>query len=686
MIVERLHVIQDRHGFLPDAELRAFARESGTPLYRIQEVASFFPHFRQEWDRPAAVEVKVCRDMSCHLAGSGDLLHAKTGLKEVARDGVVVAGTSCLGRCDRAPACSISRHVPGDDAKSFHDHLYAGLSTEKLKAAVAAIVAGGDPPPETPDLAHPASDPKTWAIDVYRDNAYPPYEATRRFLKAHPLPIRPGRPPKLELPKDLPDAEVEKRKKRHTDEHNKALHPFLWQLQQSNLLGMGGAGMPVYQKWFDVWQGAGSEKYIVCNGDESEPGTFKDRELLLRTPHLVVEGVLLGVLMTGGSAGYIFIRHEYPEQIEACRAEIERAETELAEAFGLASRAFPPIEVFVSPGGYICGEQSALIEAMEDRRAQPRNRPPELQSNGLRDRPTAVNNVETLAWVPSVVLHGGEWYAKQGRPGCKGRRFFSISGDLRKPGVFEVPIGTTLGELIDLAGGVLPGRTLKAVATSGPSGGFVPARLPIQPGIEARLEKALPRLRDPAEGDLLKRFAADHLMPGGVEQPALDIRALPLDLNFFRGVGSLIGLRLDLMLGAGIVVYDDSRDMLVEARNCTQFFRNESCGKCVPCRIGAHKLVGVGTQLLRRRTVRPPNDGDADGAPQEFMVKVKDNVLELARVMSLTSICGLGPSAPNPLATVLEFFPRDTTPAPRKPPPGLRPASDPSMEIQLPPE
>ncbi|HVK12270.1 MAG TPA: NAD(P)H-dependent oxidoreductase subunit E, partial [Gemmataceae bacterium] len=500
MIVERLHVIQDRHGYLPDAELRAFARESGTPLYRIQEVASYFPHFRQDWDRPAAVEVKVCRDMSCHLAGSGDLLHPKTGLKEIAKDGVVV-GTSCLGRCDRAPACSISRHVHGDEVKTFHDRVYAGLSAGQLKATVAAIARGEDPP-ATPDRAHLGCDPAAWVIDVYRDGEFPPYEATRRFLKAHPLPIRPGRPPKL----DLPDAEVEKHKKRHADEHNKALHPFLWQLQQSNLLGMGGAGMPVYQKWFDVWQGAGSEKYVVCNGDESEPGTFKDRELLLRAPHLVVEGVLLGVLMTGGSAGFIYIRHEYPEQIDACRAEIERGEAELAEAFGLAGRAFPPIEVFVSPGGYICGEQSALIEAMEDRRAQPRNRPPELQSNGLRDRPTAVNNVETLAWVPSVVLHGGDWYAKQGRPGCKGRRFFSISGDVQKPGVFEVPIGTSLGELIDLAGRVRPGRALKAVATSGPSGGFVPAQLPIQPGVEARLEKALPKLRDPAEGDFLKKF------------------------------------------------------------------------------------------------------------------------------------------------------------------------------------
>ena len=229
--------------------------------------------------------------MSCHLAGSGDLLHAKTGLKEVATNGVVIAGTSCLGRCDRAPACSISRHVHGDDDRTFHDRVYAGLSAEQLKATVAAIARGDDPPANTPDLAYPASDPKTWVIDVYRDAGFPSYEATRRFLKAHPLPIRSGRPPKLELPADLPDAEIEKRRKKHTDEHNKALHPYLWQLQQSNLLGMGGAGMPgVPEVARRLAGGAGRRSTSSATATRASRARSRTANSCCECPHLVVEG------------------------------------------------------------------------------------------------------------------------------------------------------------------------------------------------------------------------------------------------------------------------------------------------------------------------------------------------------------------------------------------------------------
>ena len=189
--------------------------------------------------------------------------------------------------------------------------------------------------------------------------------------------------------------------------------------------------------------------FIVVNGDESEPGTFKDRELLLRKPHLVLEGVILAGLVTEATEGFIFIRHEYPEQIAACRAEIERAE-ELGfcgPKASLLGRPFP-VSVFVSPGGYICGEQSALIEAMSDRRGEPRNMPPKLETNGLEDLPTLVSNVETFAWVPYIMLNGGAAYAAQGVKGWKGRCFFSVSGDAQRPGVYEVPIGMTWRELI----------------------------------------------------------------------------------------------------------------------------------------------------------------------------------------------------------------------------------------------
>jgi formate dehydrogenase beta subunit len=658
MIVQRLHEIQDRVGYLPDAELAKVAREAGVPLYRVQEVAGFFPHFRQEWNPPPRVEVRVCRDMSCHLAGAPYVL---ADLNKLAKPGdVTVEGVSCLGRCDRAPACVISRH---DGDRSFHDHVYAGRKGDDLRRIALGIIQGDEPaPPDTDTTYAPFGNQADWQIDVYKTRPEfgdRTYRAVKDYLLAHPEPVR-GREPKQ--------------------------HPWLCRLDPAGLLGMGGAGVPAYRKWLDVWQATGDEKYVVCNGDESEPGTFKDREILLRMPHLVVEGVILAGLMTNATAGYIYIRHEYGEQIDAVRAEIARAVGLNAcgsNIFG-SNRSFT-VEVFVSPGGYICGEQSALIEAMEDKRSQPRNRPPELATNGLRDKPTLVNNVETLAWAPAILLRhdaAGEakartelekeltaaartkleaatddktkerasrevkdapaeaarraavnasWYASQGRPGFRGRRLLSISGHLERPGVYEIPIGMPLGELIDLAGGVRGKRGLGAVAPSGPSGGLIPPTLPAADGWEERLKGKSPELAKAIRDGVRAGFGR------------FDIRHLPLDLLLFREVGPVLGLRIGLMLGAGLAVYATGTDAIDQAINFTEFFRNESCGKCVPCRLGSQKLVEIGTRLTGRLTPRERGDATAD-------------VFDLAYTLGLTSICGLGVVAPNPLTTVLEWF------------------------------
>ena len=220
--------------------------------------------------------------------------------------------------------------------------------------------------------------------------------------------------------------------------------------------------------------------YVICNADESEPSTFKDREILLRAPHLVIEGMVLGALVVGARQGYVYIRHEYFDQVHAVEAEIQRA-----RALGVVGpdvlgtgQAFE-LEVFESPGGYICGEQSALIEAIEEHRAEPRNRPPVIEANGLYNQPTLLNNVETFAWVPAIVLNGGAWYRDCGVadtpwyvcrrkpedkperwPRGKGLRFFSICGDVARPGVYEVPVGLTVGELIAMAGGMRDGLPL----------------------------------------------------------------------------------------------------------------------------------------------------------------------------------------------------------------------------------
>ncbi len=766
ILVQRLLQIQSIHGFLPDKELDELAGQTRTPLYRLQEIASFFPHFRQEWNPPPYVEIKVCRDMSCHLANATELLYGQDGLKEAARQNpevivldepdrlvdmsneqilellekrigslpngderrsersrlqklstgakstrtelvrelmrhaVVVEGVSCLGRCDRAPAVCVTRHGHSETEYrqpesvhasprpsptrgegeirpvAFHDRLYLGMTTDELRDIVEAIVRGDAPPDDTPDVAANVAT-NSWLIDPYALNPkLQPYAVVKNYLKEHPEPI-PYNPP--EEPR-LPRTASEAVKKEAQDKHRQDLknyvptfHPYLAKLDAANLLGMGGAGLRAFDKWKDVWSAdAKAEKpgakYIVCNGDESEPGTFKDRELLLQKPHLVVEGVILAGLMADATAGYIYIRHEYQEEIEAVNRAIEFAVADGVcgdNILGLG-RSFP-VEVFVSPGGYICGEESALIEAMEDKRGQPRNKPPEMQTNGLFDRPTVVNNVETLSWAPAILHEGGKWYAEKGLPPCKGRRLFSISGDLKRPGVFEVPIGLTLGELIDLAGGM--NGNLKAVATSGPSGGFLPAQLPLAPGLAHRLKEQIDRFRDPkgnlsVDGLLVEAFAVRNGLLADVPPKTLDIRALPLDLAFFRSLGTIMGQRdLNLMLGAGLVVYNDNRNMLEQARVCTQFYRNESCGKCVPCRIGSQKLVEVSTELIRRRDPLHPVLDDADGRgpvpPPLFWRNLLANIDELTRTLNLTSICGLGRVVPNPLFTVLRFFPDD---------------------------
>jgi formate dehydrogenase beta subunit len=684
MIVQRLRDIQNRFGYLPDAELKALAHEIDVPLYRIEEVSSFFPAFKLERTDPPEVEMRVCRDLTCHHRGAAALLDEKKGLPVLAAQlsektgkSVCVEGVSCLGRCDRAPAVWVEKRPMPDDV---HAWVYAGRDGKFLANVLTALAEDRDPPaPDTDakyephtntnrphalhkdassDPKHPATRAAGWSLDVYGRQGWPrDYRAVKRFTDYLAKLIRPIVPPPREMGgKDL-EAYVQR------------FHPLLWELKTANLLGMGGAGAPAYQKWLDVWREPGPEKYIVCNGDESEPGTFKDREILLRMPHLVVEGVILAGLMTNATAGYIYIRHEYHEQIHAVKEEIKRAEEELGacgnNVFG-SGRHFT-VEVFESPGGYICGEQSALIEAMEDRRGQPRNRPPELTTNGLRDKPTVVNNVETLAWAPGIVLFGGDKYEMggwklQADPKIKfgGRRLFSVSGDVARPGVYETAIGMTLGELFTgerYCGGFV-GGPLKAVAASGPSGGLLPAKIPVDPKFdEKKRADAVAKIRERSgqDADFMEWFLRSYLPLGATE---LDILKIPLDLNFFRHLNGALRLPVEAMLGAAITVYAGDVDVLEQAVNYTEFYRNESCGKCIPCRLGSQKLVQIGTNLLARRNAgQPPAGDDAK--------RLKDDVMEITKTLQLTSICGLGYVAPIPLATALAYFTDDLKKKPR---------------------
>jgi formate dehydrogenase beta subunit len=627
------------------------------PLYRLQEVASFFPHFFLS--PPKKVTLRVCRDMACHLAGSAKML---AELQSVAGPQVAIEGASCLGRCDRAPAACVA--VAGD----HHERYYLGRSLNALKDIVAASLQAG-PPAADLDAGN------AYRGGVSRINPYgntPDYAGVRKAiaardtsLKAAIEVLRTSRnwdPQRLEefragavrqLRGDSqPSSDVVEAVRAWQSEDQWAKGPtmggwadaFFNEFNDADLRGLGGAGIPVVQKWKDVRDAVRSLRrreendraFIVVNGDESEPGTFKDRELLLTNPYLIVEAVIIAGLLTEATQGFIYIRHEYAEQIEACRAEIERAEQlgfcgmdakELGRPF--------PVSVFVSPGGYICGEQSALIEAMSDRRGEPRNMPPKLETNGLQDSPTLVSNVETFAWVPFICIKGGKAYAAEGVNTWKGRRLFSISGDVKRPGVYEVPMGMTLRELVhgnEYCQGMVGDRKLKAFAPSGPSGGFLPAVLKAGAGLP----------RDHVNNKTWQALAARRgFDPAATE---LDILDLELELNLFRALSPTAAL------GAGLVVYAEGRDMVGEAIKSLEFFRNESCGKCVPCRTGSQKLASLGTHLIGGKI-------SADRWKNELVPLIK----ELGKAIELASICGLGRSVPMPLLTVLNFFPDDLT-------------------------
>jgi NADH:ubiquinone oxidoreductase subunit F (NADH-binding)/NADH:ubiquinone oxidoreductase subunit E len=559
-IFDELRAIQRTHGYLPDGELRLLATRLELPLHRLQSVASFYPHFFLT--PPARAEVRVCGDMACHRHG-GNALRERLAARFQGQD-ANVRHVSCLGRCDVAPAIAINDIIfersSEPHATALIDAALAGASAEQLAARREPPVrtpvacdpyAGAIPALPTPDLGPATSDPRPRTPDPAART--PQYGVLRSYVRSRDW------------------------------------GGLIAALKASGLRGLGGAGFPTGMKWELVRSQPGADKFIVCNADESEPGTIKDRHILTNAPHLVIEGMILGGLVTGARRGIIYIRHEYPDQEHILQHEIDRCYGEgiLGGAVLGSDLAFD-LEIFVSPGLYICGEESALLEAMEGKRAEPRNKPPFPGQQGLWQKPTVINNVETFFFVPVILARGLEWLKAAGRGGAVGVKFVGVSGDVRRPGVFEVPMGTPYRELIDeRAGGVAPGRTFKAFAPSGPAGGYLPAAM------------------------------AD----------------LPLDWTAMTQAGATVG-------SGAIVVCDDRACMLDMALNAVRFFRNESCGKCVPCRVGSQKLTDLLGDWTRGR--RRPED-----------LALYE---ELSHAMRQTSICGLGQVVPVPIASVLKHF------------------------------
>ena len=532
-LIPMLMEIQGRLGWLPREELEALAREQKRPLYEIQGLVSFYPHFRTE--PPTGVTVRVCHDLTCWLNGAEDRiaqLHEQYG---DAGD-VEVVEISCPGRCDIAPAATVDEQPARlDDVDTLVDAKRSG--DNDLGAVVAYGPEGG------------------WPNDPYGPGE-PRYQALRALLSGEITPQQ-----------------------------------VIDNLQASGLRGMGGAGFPTGKKWElvrgeEAVDGSGI-KYAICNADESEPGTFKDRQLLAEQPHLVLEGLLMGMVVTGAEEGWVFIRHEYGPEEAVLHAEIENLrEQGLIGDDVLGSGRRLSLDIFTSPGGYILGEETALIECMEGHRGEPRNKPPFPGVWGLWGRPTLMNSVETFADVPIIVSRGAQWWQDQGLGDSDGLKFFAVSGHVERPGVYCVPMGTTIRDLLDLAGGVAGGAALDSVQPGGASSNFL---------------------------------GPEHL-------------DVPLDFGTLAEAGSMLG-------SGAVVVIAEGTDSLAAATNVLRFFRNESCGKCVPCRVGSAKAHDLLTDTLRA-------GGELDEGRRA-------RLLELELTMRKTSICGLGQVALGPVVSVM---------------------------------
>lgn len=534
MLFDELRAIQHKHGYLPAEQLHALSKQLNLPLYRINGVAEFYPEFHLS--PPAKFHVEVCRDMTCHLRGAERLTaDLRQRFQEMGKGVVDIHERSCLGQCDFAPALTINetlfRNVTVEQAEILLQTALAGL--ELLK-----------PAPVQPSLELKS--------DPYRGGEK--YGALRNLVQT-----------------------------RDWD-------GVIATLKAAGLGGMGGAGFPTSIKWDVVKKARGDEKYIVCNADECEPGTTKDRFIMTHVPHLVVEGVIIGALVTGARRGYIYLRHEYKEQEAILRRELESCYRQnlLGDNILDSGLSFH-LEMFISPGGYICGEGSAQLEALEGKRAEPRNKPPNSATHGLWMKPTALNNVETFANVPQILAQGVEWFKSQGHhEAASGLKFVSVSGDVRRPGVYEIPMGLPLSEVVfKLAGGPPGGRKVKAFAPSGAASGYQPAS-------------------------------------------KLDTR---LDFKSMSAAGTMLG-------SGAIVVLDETRCILDMALNTVTFFRNESCGKCVPCRLGSAKMVDILTSWTHGK-----------GAASDLEL-----IDDLSETMKQTSICGLGQFVPYPILTALKNF------------------------------
>ncbi|NJL94827.1 MAG: NADH-quinone oxidoreductase subunit NuoF [Anaerolineae bacterium] len=516
----------------------------------------------KEQQREAAFDhtVRVCAGSGCMSSNAEGLLSA---FKEAVNEKGLgkqcqVKGVGCMGLCGAGPIVSVDNDRV----------LYQEVKLEDAPRIVDCLGA-------TEPLA-----------DLYLDNTQPFFTKQVRIVREHAGIINPDRIEEY--------IAVGGYQALHRVLVEFSPEAVIREITRSGLRGRGGAGFPTGLKWSTVSKAEGTQKYIICNGDEGDPGAFMDRSVMESDPHRVIEGMAIAGYAVGASQGYIYVRAEYPLAVQRLKKAIKQAERDgfLGKQIFDTDFSFE-IDIRLGAGAFVCGEETALIASIEGKRGNPRPRPPYPAQSGLWGQPTLINNVETFANIVPIIERGAEWYASIGTESSKGTKIFALSGKINNIGLIEVPMGMTLREIVEeIGGGVPDGKAFKAVQTGGPSGGCIPAT---------------------------------HL-------------DVTVDFESLRELGSIMG-------SGGMIIMDETSSMLEVAHYFMEFCMTESCGKCIPCRVGTAQMVGLLEKIMAGRAT----DGDLA------------LLAELCEMVSQTSLCGLGQSAPNPVVSTLRYFREEYT-------------------------
>jgi NADH-quinone oxidoreductase subunit F len=597
-----LHLIQEHFGFVSDEAIAWIAEKLELEPINVLELVTFYPMFRRE---PAGkTHIRICRTLSCAMAGSYALMDkvcAATGIKRnghehgspisVSPDGKYsVEFVECLASCGTAPVA-----MSGED---LHERVTDETIPELIDSTKSSATIPKIHPPHWREkrIVFQNIDREGWSVDIDKYLIYGGYEDLKKALGMKPEAI-------------------------------------VNEVKASGLRGRGGAGFPCGVKWGFIKYGGPKPTYLICNADESEPGTFKDRYIIHQDPHQLIEGMIISCYAVQAKLAYLYIRGEFPEGAEILEKALAEARAKGFLGKNILGSGFD-LEIYVhrGAGAYICGEETGLIESLEGKRAYPRIKPPYFPAVlGLYQCPTIVNNVETLCHVKHIIRMGGAEYAKLGRPNNTGTRILCVSGDVKKPGYFEVEVGSlTMGELInEVCGGPRAGRTIKAVIPGGSS---------------AKVLSATERYK-------LKEKQPD----GTMVEREIGLDDIPMDFDSLAAVGSMAG-------SGGVIVLDDTRDMVWTLNNINEFYAHESCGQCTPCREGSLWMKKITERLLAGGGVT----GDAG-----TLKRVADNIAG-------RTICAFGEACAWPTQSFVAKFKGDfealaTKPAPPPMPPEILP-------------